>query len=204
MRGGIYGITTKDLGLSHEECARAFLTGGVRIIQYREKSADTKTMITEAMRIKDLCKRYGATFIVDDRTDVALAVDADGVHLGQDDMQVSVAKRILPGKIIGVSAKTVEQAAAAEKEGATYLGVGTIFPTKTHVKTMLIGLDGFRRVRESTSLPCFGIGGMRVEHVKVLKECGAAGVAVITAIVGAKDPASEARRFVEEWNSTIK
>ncbi len=198
---GIYGITSADFGMTHEESARAFLEGGVKILQYREKHAATRTMIEEAVRIKALCAKHSATFIVDDRIDVAAAVDADGVHLGQDDAPIGIARRLLPGKIIGISAKTPDQAAEAEINGADYLGVGTIFPTSTKVKTMLIGIEGFSRVRKSVKIPVFAIGGLKLEHLKKLKEEGADGIAVITAILGAAVPADAAKAFVEEWNA---
>lgn len=196
---GIYGITSTAFGASHEQAARFFLEGGVRIIQYREKGADTRTMIREASAIRELCRRYGAVFIVDDRIDVAMAAGADGLHIGQDDLPLSLARKLLPGKIIGVSAKTAEQAREAETGGASYLGVGTIFPTATKVKTTLIGLGGFGLVRSAVSLPVFGIGGLKLEHVGELKRRGADGMAVITSVLGASDPAAAARKLVDEW-----
>ncbi len=199
---GVYGITSADFGMSHEDAARAFLEGGIRIVQYREKGADARTMIKEASRIKEMCREKGALFIIDDRIDVAVAVDSDGVHIGQDDVPISVAKRIFPGKIIGVSAKTPGQALEAERNGADYLGVGALFPTTTKVKTHVIGFDGFSAVRRSTKLPVFAIGGMKAEHIKQLKGHGSNGVAVISAILGAKDPVASAREFVSAWNGT--
>lgn len=198
--GGIYFVTSRDFGVSHAEGAEAALRGGVRIIQYREKEADTKTMIGEAREIKRLCRKYGALFLIDDRIDVALAVDSDGVHLGGDDMPLRLAKRILPNKILGASAKNAKQAREAERDGATYLGVGAIFPTSTKVKTVVIGMKGFEEVRKSTRLPVYGIGGVKAEHIRKLKDYGADGIAVISAILSQDDRVAAARELVEEWN----
>lgn len=197
--GGIYGITSREFGMTHEESALVFLEGGVRILQYREKRADTRIMIDEAARIKALCKEYGATFIVNDNIDVASAVDADGVHLGQDDAPIGLALRLFPDRIVGISAKTPEEAIGAEKRGAAYLGVGSIFPTATKGNDRVIGIDGFREVRKSTGLPIVCIGGLRIEHVKTLKKEGADGIAIISSVLGAGDPVGAARAFVKEW-----
>ncbi|MDE1861114.1 MAG: thiamine phosphate synthase [Candidatus Micrarchaeota archaeon] len=200
--GGVYFVTSRSFGVSHLESAEMALKGGIRIIQYREKEADTGVMVEEAGRIKELCNSYRAIFIVDDRVDVAMAVGSDGVHLGQEDMPLRIARRMMPDKIIGVSAKTPEQAIEAEKDGATYLGVGAVFPTTTKVKTTVIGMGGFTKVRESTGLPVYAIGGLNIGHIRELRGLGADGIAVITAVIASKDPQKAAEALVKEWRES--
>ena len=197
--GGIYFVTSKAFGLSHADGAQAALRGGVRIIQYREKEASARAMIEEASAIKKLCKDYGALFIIDDRLDVALEVDPDGVHLGQEDAPLGLARRLFPDKIVGISAKTPEQAAQAQRGGASYLGVGAVYPTSTKVKTVVIGVEGFAKVRKSTSLPVYAIGGLKPENMEEIKRLGGDGAAVITAILGAENPSKAAQGLVRIW-----
>jgi thiamine-phosphate pyrophosphorylase len=201
QHGGIYFVTSGDYGMSHLDVAIAALKGGVRIVQYREKEKDEETMIAEASEIKKACKEYGAIFIVDDKIRVAMAVDADGVHLGQEDMPLQTARKLWPNKIIGISAKNPQQAAAAEKDGATYLGVGAVFPTNTKVKTTVIGTEGLIAVRRSTKLPVYAIGGIKAEHIPGMKALGVDGIAVITAIADNDDRTQAAAALVEEWKS---
>ncbi len=197
--GGIYFVTSKAFGLSHADGAEAALRGGVGIIQYREKEASARTMIEEASAIKKLCKDYGALLIIDDRLDVALEIDPDGVHLGQEDAPLGLARRLFPDKIVGISAKTPEQAIEAERGGASYLGVGAVYPTSTKVKTVVIGVEGFAKVRKSTSLPVYAIGGLKPENMEEIKRLGGDGAAVITAILGSQDPSEAARSLVSSW-----
>lgn len=199
LPGGVYGITSADFGGSHVEAARMLLEGGVKIIQYREKHASTRRMFEEAREIRRLCLDWGAVFIVNDRVDVALAVGADGVHLGQDDLPLTAARRLLPEGIIGVSARSVDEALAAEANGATYLGVGSVYPTHTKADTELIGEEGLKSILGRVRIPVYAIGGIRLEHLKRLKAYGVRGVAVISAILGDADPRGAARRFVSEW-----
>ncbi len=197
---GIYGITSRDFGMGHVEAARLFLEAGIRIVQYREKSAPARRMVEEARAIRELCSSYGATFIVDDRADVAYAADADGVHVGQEDVPVEALRRMLGGAIIGASASTPEEARRAEEEGADYLGVGSVFPTGTKGDARVIGLEGLRAVLKATRLPVYAIGGIRIEHVRVLKGVGVHGVAVISGILGSPDPRRAAEEFVRAWS----
>ncbi|MEM0119971.1 MAG: thiamine phosphate synthase [Thermoprotei archaeon] len=196
---GVYGITSGDFHYTQVEVARILLKAGVRIIQYREKKAPAKRMYEEALEIKRLCAQYGAKFIVNDRVDLALSVEADGVHIGQDDLPLTAVKKILPGGLIGVSARTVEQALEAEALGATYLGVGSIYPTTTKGDAQYTGEEGLKNILEKVSIPVYAIGGIKLEHVCRLKSFGVRGVAVISAILGEPDPMQAAKRFVEEW-----
>ena len=193
---GVYFITSSEFGWTHEELAKMALEAGVRIIQFREKNMSTKRMFEIARRLRKMTDEYGATFIVNDRVDLALAVGADGVHVGQDDLPAEVVREIFDG-IIGVSAHTVDEAKRAERF-ADYLGVGPVFGTKTKKDAKEpIGVEGLRRIVRSVSIPVIAIGGINRSNVLEVLKAGVAGVAVISAIAGAKDPKEEAKRLVE-------
>ncbi|WP_174448467.1 thiamine phosphate synthase [Conexivisphaera calida] len=198
---GIYGITSAEFGMGHLEAAEVFLEAGIRIVQYREKSAPARVMVGEARAIRELCSSYGAVFIVDDRADVAYASDADGVHVGQDDLPVEHVRRMLGDAIVGASAANPEEAKRAEEEGADYIGAGSVFPTGTKGDARVIGLEGLRSVLDSVRIPVYAIGGIRLEHVGILRSMGVHGVAVISAILGSRDPREAAEAFVREWSS---
>lgn len=160
------------------------LKAGVSMVQYRSKSTSTKKMIEEAKLLKELCDKHKAVFLINDRVDVAQAVDADGVHLGQDDMEVSVARRILgPNKIIGITAHNKEEAVNAEKNGADNLGVGALFSTATKSDATAMSLETLREIRQSVSIPLYGIGGITTENLttEILKNID--GIAVVSAIL---------------------
>ncbi|SHH47422.1 thiamine-phosphate diphosphorylase [Clostridium collagenovorans DSM 3089] len=160
------------------------LKSGVSMVQYRSKSNSTRKMIEEANLLKVLCDKYKAVFLINDRVDVAQAVDADGVHLGQDDMEVSVARRILgPNKIIGITAHNKEEAINAEKNGANNLGIGALFSTSTKSDATAMSLETLREIRKSVSIPLYGIGGITTENLtaEILKNID--GIAVVSAIL---------------------
>ena len=149
------------------------LKGGVTFVQLREKKLDEESFLQEAIEIKELCKKYNVPFVINDNVDIAIKMDADGVHVGQSDMEAGdVRKKLGPDKIIGVSAQTVEQAILAEKHGADYLGVGAVFPTA---------------ICEAVSIPVIAIGGITKDNVKELAGSGICGIAVISAIFASKD-----------------
>ncbi|MBD6955202.1 MAG: thiamine phosphate synthase [Thermoplasmata archaeon] len=198
LPSGIYGITSRDFGHTHVESAEILLRAGIRIIQYREKNASTRTMLDEARKIKNLCREYGAIFIVNDRMDIALAVEADGIHVGQDDMPLSIVKKFFNG-IVGVSASNISEALEAQKGGADYLGVGSIFPTGTKKDSEVIGLEVLGEIAKSVRIPIYAIGGITLENLRELKKFNIHGVAVISAILGSNEPISTARKFLEEW-----
>ncbi len=176
------------------EIAEAALRGGVTVVQLRWKAGPLREMLSLGEALRDLCRRYGVPFLINDRVDVALALHADGVHGGQEDLPPEVARRLLgPRALIGVSARTPEQAQAAEAAGADYLGVGSVFPTSSKVDPVLIGLEGLARVARSTRLPVVAIGGVRAENAADCIRAGAVGVAVISAITQAPDPEGAAR-----------
>ena len=183
-------------GRSLEEQAGLALEGGATALQLRHKEADSIDLYHEALALRKLCDEYGALFIVDDRLDIALAAGADGVHLGAKDLPVAAARSLAPeGFIIGATARTPKSAAAAEKAGADYLGVGAVFPTESKKDTRVIGLEGLRKVVCATSLPCVAIGGIRPDNVAEVLSAGVVGVAVIGAVVGACDIPAAAAKF---------
>jgi len=169
------------------------LQGGVSLLQLREKNRSTREYIALAEKVLDLTRKYNVPLIIDDRVDVALAVNAEGVHLGADDMPVAAARRILgEDKIIGATAKTVPWALDAASQRADYLGVGAIYPTTTKVKTVLTSTDTLRDICNAVSIPVNAIGGLNAENIGVLSGIPVAGVCVVSAIMKADDPKAAA------------
>ena len=193
----LYLVTDAGLsqGRTHAEVVEAAIRGGVTVVQYREKSAPTRRMIEEAREIRQLCRAAGVPFIVNDRVDVALAVDADGVHVGQDDMPAAVARRLIgKGRILGVSAGSVEEARKAVVDGADYIGASPVFATPTKPDApQAMGIEGLRKLARAVGIPVVAIGGMNADNAASITEAGAAGVAVISAIVAAPDVEAAAR-----------
>ena len=176
----------------------AALQGGVSILQLREKEKSTRDYIALARKVHSLTEKYGVPLIIDDRLDVAMAVDAEGVHLGQSDMPVATARKLWgKEKIIGATAKTVEQATEAYGQGADYLGVGAIFPTTTKVKTVLTSVETLREICKAVSIPVYAIGGLNRENMEVLAGVPSAGICVVSAIMKAKNPKQEAVELKE-------
>ncbi|HAG05197.1 MAG TPA: thiamine phosphate synthase [Lachnospiraceae bacterium] len=164
------------------------LKGGATIIQLREKNKTTREYIELAKKVHVISNKYNVPLIIDDRVDVALAVDAEGVHLGAEDMEISTARRIMgDGKIIGATAKTVERALGAYNEGADYLGVGAVYPTTTKVKTVLTSVDTIARICASVPIPVNAIGGLNKSNIDILKGIPISGICVVSAIMKADD-----------------
>ncbi|AIF69215.1 thiamine-phosphate pyrophosphorylase [Palaeococcus pacificus DY20341] len=166
---------------------REALEGGATAIQLRIKNAPTREMIEVGKKIRELTREYNALFFVNDRLDVALAVNADGVHVGQEDMPVEIVKEIAPNLIVGVSASNLREAIEAEKGGADYIGAGSVFPTKSKEDARFLGLEGLKEMIESIKIPIVAIGGINHENVGEVLKLGVDGVAVISAIIGAPD-----------------
>lgn len=183
---------TDSTGFSEEEFLRrteAALRGGVTLLQLREKDRTTREYLALAQRVHALTRKYNVPLIIDDRVDVALAIDAEGVHLGQSDLPVDLARRILgPEKIIGATAKTVPQAMEAWKQGADYLGVGAIYPTTTKVKTILTSTDTLRDICNAVPIPANAIGGLNRDNIDILAGIPIAGICVVSAIMKADEP----------------
>lgn len=164
------------------------LKGGATFIQLREKTLDYESFLEEAKEIKKLCAQYQVPFVINDEVEIALAIDADGVHVGQSDMEAgNVREKLGQDKIVGVSAHTVEQAVLAEKCGADYLGVGAVFPTGSKDDADDVSHETLKEICEAVSIPVIAIGGISVKNVKELSGSGICGIAVISAIFGQKD-----------------
>ena len=196
-RYDLYVITDPELsrGRSHLEVARAALEGGADAVQLRDKSVTVHNLCRLAAEIQPIAFKFGATFLVNDRVDVALLAGTEGVHLGQDDLPAREARRLLPlPLVLGVSVGSREEARRAAREGADYIGVGPVFPTATKPNAgEALGLEQLAAIARSVSIPTIAIGGINVDNVSQVIEAGAAGAAVVSAVVGADDMAAATR-----------
>lgn len=164
------------------------LDGGATFVQLREKKLDREDFLAEALEIQKLCKKYGVPFVINDEVSIAKDIDADGVHVGQSDMEAMDVRKVLgPDKILGVSAQTVEQAITAEKHGADYLGVGAVFVTGSKDDADDVSHETLKAICEAVSIPVIAIGGITKDNVSELAGSGICGVAVISAIFGQND-----------------
>ena len=174
----------------------AALRGGVTLIQLREKERTARDYLCLARKVHELAQRYNVPLIIDDRLDVAMAADAEGVHLGQSDLPIDAARRIIGGgRIVGATAKTVSQAKEAFEQGADYLGVGAIFPTTTKVKTILTSTDTLNDICRAVPIPVNAIGGLNKDNIDVLKGIPIAGICAVSAIMKADDPETAVREL---------
>lgn len=187
---------TDSIGFTESEFLRRIESackGGVTLVQLREKERSTREYISLAEKVHDITKRYGIPLIIDDRVDVALAVDAEGVHVGQTDMPVFMARKILgDDKIVGATTKTVPQAEEAYEQGADYLGVGAIYPTTTKVKTVLTSVETLSDIVKAVPIKVGAIGGLNKDNIGVLKDTDIDGICAVSAIMKAADPESAA------------
>jgi len=199
---------TDSTGFEKEEFLRrveAALRGGVTLVQLREKERTTREYLELAREVHALTQKYDVPLIIDDRLDVALAAETEGVHLGQSDLPVGIARKILGNdRIIGATAKTVEQATEACEQGADYLGVGAIYPTTTKVKTILTSTDMLREICEAVPIPVNAIGGLNKDRLEVLAGIPIAGVCVVSAIMKAADPKIAAEELMEATKQILK
>ncbi|MGD1987675.1 MAG: thiamine phosphate synthase [Desulfobacterales bacterium] len=204
----LYLVTDRGLarGRSNLEVVTAAVDGGTTVVQLREKDCPTLEFIQQAQSIKAFLRKRNIPLIINDRVDIAQAVKADGVHLGQSDMPLEMAKGILGNTmIIGISAESIEDAITAEKGGADYLGISPIYATPTKTNTApALGLEGLREIRKAVSLPLVGIGGLNKDNAADVIRNGADGVAVVSAIVAADDPAAAARELKQVINEARK
>ena len=186
----LYGVTDRSWlnGKSLYSQVEGALKGGVTFLQLREKELDQEHFLREAVEIRGLCRKYQVPFIINDNVEIALEMNADGVHVGQSDMEAGkVREKLGPDKIIGVSARTVEQALLAEQRGADYLGVGAVFPTGTKLEAGDVSFETLRDICRAVSIPVVAIGGITGENFGELKGSGIAGIAVVSAIFARED-----------------
>ncbi|MBE5910656.1 thiamine phosphate synthase [Pseudobutyrivibrio sp.] len=178
------------------------LQGGATIMQLREKNKTTREYIELAEAVHEITKKYNVPLIIDDRVDVMLAVDAEGVHVGAEDMPVATARKLIgPDKILGATAKTVEVAKAAYEAGADYLGVGAIYPTTTKVKTILTSTDTLKAICDAVPIKVNAIGGLNAENLGVLKGINIDGICAVSAIMKADSPKKAAKNMKEAFGN---
>ena len=200
----LYAVTDRYWleGRTLKEVVKESLDGGVTFLQLREKTLDDETFLEEAKELQALCREYKVPFVVNDNVDIAVAMGADGVHVGQSDMEAgSVRERLGPDKILGVSAQTVEQALLAEARGADYLGVGAVFPTGSKDDADDVSHETLKAICEAVSIPVVAIGGIKKDNVMELSGSGICGIAVISAIYAQKnipEATRELRKITEE------
>lgn len=181
------------------------LEGGTTFVQLREKELDEAHFLEEAKKIKELCDRYHVPFVINDNVDIALEIDADGVHVGQSDMEAGdVRAKLGADKIIGVSAQTVEQALRAQEHGADYLGVGAVFPTGSKADAVEVDHDVLKAICEAVDIPVIAIGGITKDNVKDLAGSGICGIAVISAIFGQKDIEAATKELRERTQNMLE
>jgi len=174
--------------------------GGATLVQLREKDKSTREYMELATATHEITARYGIPLIIDDRVDVALAIGAEGVHVGQSDMPVGIARKIMgPDKIIGATTKTIPQALEAYEQGADYLGCGAIYPTTTHVKTVITPVETLKEIVKAVPVPVNAIGGLNKDNIFVLKGSGIAGICVVSAIMKAADPELATRELKQAF-----
>lgn len=183
-------------GRNFAECIEAALQGGITLLQYRDKDADSRTMFERALLLKKLCTAYKVPLLINDRLDIAQAVQADGVHLGQSDLPVAVARKILGGQaVIGASVHNVFEAKQAIADGADYLGCGAVFGTTTKNDAGYLGLAGLQNIRQAVTVPIVGIGGVNCSNFKQVLQTGVQGAAIISGILAVDNIAAEVRKF---------
>jgi thiamine-phosphate pyrophosphorylase len=191
-------------GRSLPELLEAVLAGGCRMVQLREKTMPLAELFPTAQALRRRSREAGALFIVNDRADLALALDADGLHLGQEDLPGAAGRRLLrPGMILGVSTHDADQARRALADGADYIAVGSMFPTRTKPGFQLVGPDLIRRLRPEIAVPLVAIGGISEDNCEEVMGAGADAVAVISAVCAASDPETATRRFLDRLAGAV-
>lgn len=179
-----------------EKVVEEALEGGVTLVQLREKEGDTGLLFERAVKLKQITKAYRVPLIIDDRIDIMMAADADGVHLGQSDMPAALARKLIgPDKIMGVSAGTLEEAVKAEKDGADYLGVGAMFPTATKKDADITTPETLRKIMDTVHIPVVTIGGMNERTIPLFNGYGLSGFAVVSAIMASREPEKAAKNL---------
>lgn len=194
----IYLVTDRELMSSEtlEEAVEQSIAGGTTLVQLREKTSDSMEFYNTAVRIKRITSRRNIPLIINDRVDIALAVDAEGVHVGQTDIPAAVVRHIIgDNKILGVSVSNAEEAIKAERDGADYLGVGAMFATDTKTNANIVTIEELARIRNNVSIPIVVIGGINEKTVPLFKGAGINGISVVSAIIAAKDITAAAKKL---------
>ncbi|WP_449241057.1 thiamine phosphate synthase [Desulfoscipio gibsoniae] len=199
----LYLVTDRAIleGRDLFQAVESALRGGVTLVQLREKEISSRDFYQTALALKDLTVKYKVPLLINDRLDIALAVDADGIHIGREDLPVQVARRLLgPQKIIGYSVSDIEEAIYGAKNGADYLGAGPVYTTTTKAVTVEpLGMEGLRSIKESVSIPVVGIGGINLNNIREVKKSGADGASIVSGILGSGDPARTSRELCDAW-----
>ena len=196
----LYAVTDRHWlnGRTLHEVVKESLDGGVTFVQLREKQLDEEHFLQEAKDLKELCREYQVPFVINDNVELALEMDADGVHVGQSDMEAGdVRAKLGKDKIVGVSAQTVEQALLAQERGADYLGVGAVFPTSSKDDAVEVDHETVKAICEAVDIPVIAIGGISKDNVQELAGCGLCGIAVISAIFAKPDIKKAAEELKE-------
>lgn len=203
----LYGVTDRTWldGRDLADVVGQSILGGVTMVQLREKDLAHDAFLEEARRIGQICRRHGVPFLIDDDVELAAAVGADGVHVGQHDMEAGMARaKVGPDMLLGVSAQTVEQALRAQAAGADYLGVGAVFPTGTKTDAEAVSYDTLKAICEAVDIPVVAIGGIGPDNVAKLAGSGICGVAVVSALYAQKDPCAAARTLLERTKAMVE
>ena len=196
-----YLVTDSDIlrGRDFYNSIEEALKGGVTMLQLREKNASGKEFLEKAIKLRELTKKYNVKFIINDRVDIAMLCDADGVHVGQSDIPANKVRELMgEDKIVGVSARTVEEAIRAKENGADYLGVGAMFTTTTKLDAKSVSIEKLKEIKKAVDLPIVAIGGLSLNNIDKLKECNVDGYAVVSAILGAENIKLECEKWIEK------
>ncbi|MFF2484705.1 thiamine phosphate synthase [Paenibacillus sp. NPDC058071] len=197
----LYAITGEQFHPGREllEVMEEAIKGGADIIQLRDKTSGREEVLQKALALRELTRKYGVTFIVNDYIDIALEVDADGIHLGQGDLPLAEARKLVGDKIIGISTHAIGEALLAEEQGADYIGVGPVFPTKTKVDVVdPVTVAYVREVVERIRIPFVAIGGIKLSNIDEVIAAGATRICAVSEIVGSRDPAAICRSFLSK------
>lgn len=199
----LYFITDRKLTKKTiTDDVRAAIKAGVKVIQYRDKEVSTKLMLEEAKKIKKECDNNNILFLINDRADICLAVDADGIHLGQDDIPYGIARKLLPNKIIGLTVHNIQEAIEAEKLGADYIGISPIFETKTKLDAgPATGIELIKQIKEKIKIPFVAIGGINQENLDCVLKAGAKSIAIISALITKDNVEEEAKKIISKIKS---
>ncbi len=198
----LYLVTDRELMSTEtlEEAVESAIKGGCTLVQLREKTASSLEFYENALKVKAVTDKYNIPLIINDRVDIALAIDADGIHVGQEDLPAQTVRRIIgEGKILGVSANSVESAIKAQKDGADYIGVGAVYSTNTKTDAGVITRERLLAVRQAVTVPIVAIGGINLQNAALLKDTGINGIAVVSAIIAQEDIEAAAKGIKSEF-----